>query len=140
MSNPLDFTKTAAVAQSIITSFYVTVGVVVYRYAGDFISSPALGTAGPLMKKICYGIAIPALLVSATMYVFPLELGRSTPADPFPLLPSTSSFCHMSGKYIFVRALRGTRHLTGNTAIHWIVWLGCVIFSTISAFLIAEGV
>ncbi|ORY88481.1 transmembrane amino acid transporter protein-domain-containing protein [Leucosporidium creatinivorum] len=116
MRRPLDFTKTAAVSQSIITAFYVTVGVVVYRYAGDYIASPALGTAGPLMKKICYGIALPALLISSTI------------------------FSHLSAKYLFVRALRGTRHLTANSATHWTVWLLTVLTSVVIAFVIAEGV
>lgn len=116
MKRPMEFTKTAAVAQSIITSTYLAIGVVVYYYVGDYIASPALGSAGPVMKKVCYGIAIPALLVSSTI------------------------FSHLSAKYLFVRLLRGTRHLTSNSATHWAVWLGTVFVSVLSAFLIAEGV
>ncbi|ORY88464.1 putative amino acid transporter [Leucosporidium creatinivorum] len=116
LKRPQDFIKTASVAQSVITSLYLTIGVVLYVYAGDHIASPALGTAGPMMKRICYGLGLPALLVSATL------------------------FSHFSAKYLFVRALRGSRHLTANSATHWLVWGSSVLASVVIAFLIAEGV
>lgn len=42
-------------------------GSVVYHYCGQYVSSPALGSAGPLLKKVAYGIAIPGLLVGAVL-------------------------------------------------------------------------
>jgi hypothetical protein len=45
-----------------------------------------------------------------------------------------------SSKYIFVRILRGSRHLTANTFIHWATWLGCTLTITISSYLIASGI
>lgn len=41
-------------------------------------ASPALGSAGPFLKKICYGLAIPALVIGAVMYVKP-DLSCATP-------------------------------------------------------------
>jgi hypothetical protein len=52
LKRPQDFIKTAAVAQGTLTSLYLTIGVVLYVYAGDHIASPALGTAGPLLKRV----------------------------------------------------------------------------------------
>lgn len=88
----------------------------VYYFCGDFIASPALGSAGPLMKKICYGLALPALFVSSII------------------------FTHLSGKYLFVRILKNSVHLTSNSVVHWAVWLGSVGTSALVAFVIAEGV
>lgn len=69
MRDPRDFTKSLIYCQTIMTAVYIAIGVVVYYYCGSFVASPALGSAGPLMKKVCYGIALPGLLVSTTMYI-----------------------------------------------------------------------
>lgn len=46
-------------------------------------------------------------------------------------------YSHLPAKWMFVRALRGSEHLTANTFKHWAVWLactgGCVLFSYIVA-------
>jgi hypothetical protein len=63
-----------------------------------YIDSPALGSAGPLMKRVCYGIVIPGLVIGAVLYI------------------------HIPAKYVFVRALRNTRHLTESTWQHWTAW------------------
>lgn len=40
---------------------YIVVAVVVYRYAGDKVSSPALGSGGKVVSKVAYGVAIPTV-------------------------------------------------------------------------------
>lgn len=88
MRNPADFPKTVYTTQSFVTAVYTVIGIVVYCassntafaiarglilscvsavYCGDYVASPALGSAGPLLKKVCYGIAIPALVVGAVL-------------------------------------------------------------------------
>lgn len=78
-----DYAKALFTCQGLVTLVYLVIGGVVYHYAGQYVSSPALGSAGPLLKKVCYGIAIPGLLVGAT-------LNTHTPA-----------------KYVLVRVLKG---------------------------------
>lgn len=67
MRNPHDYLKALIVSQSCVTCAYIAIGVVVYYYCGTYVASPALGSAGVVMKKICYGIAIPGLLVTAVL-------------------------------------------------------------------------
>jgi hypothetical protein len=43
------------------------VGIVVYYYCGSYVSNPALGSAGVLMKKVCYGLALPGILLSTVL-------------------------------------------------------------------------
>lgn len=69
MREPRHFTKSLIWCQSIMTATYITIGVVVYYYCGSYVASPALGSAGPLLKKVCYGIALLGLIVSTTMYI-----------------------------------------------------------------------
>lgn len=45
-----------------------------------------------------------------------------------------------SSKYLFVRILRGSTHLTGNSLVHWATWFGCTFAVTIAAYLIASGI
>lgn len=52
-----------------MTVIYLFVGVVVYYYCGSYVASPALGSAGALMKKISYGIALPGLVVTTGLFI-----------------------------------------------------------------------
>jgi hypothetical protein len=38
-----------------------------YYFCGSYVASPAIGSAGPLLKKVGYGIALPGLLGSAIL-------------------------------------------------------------------------
>ncbi|PLN76328.1 hypothetical protein BDW42DRAFT_188749 [Aspergillus taichungensis] len=42
-----------------ILAVYLTVGAIMYYYCGFYAATPALGSAGPLIKKISYGISLP---------------------------------------------------------------------------------
>ncbi|SGY39804.1 BQ5605_C003g02279 [Microbotryum silenes-dioicae] len=116
MRDPKDFPKTVLLCQGSITFVYLVVGIIVYAFCGDYVTSPALGSAGPVLKKVCYGLALPALIVGSVIYL------------------------HLSAKYIFVRLLRGGPHLVSNSAIHWITWLSLVLGCVTFAFFIAEAI
>ncbi|ORX33435.1 transmembrane amino acid transporter protein-domain-containing protein [Kockovaella imperatae] len=116
LTKPTDYSKSVILCQTFVTVVYCVIGGVTYHYTGKYIASPALGSAGPLLKKVCYGIAIPGLLVGS-------------------LLNS-----HLGSKFLFVRALGGTRHLSSNTKTHNIVWYGTVAANCVIAFVIAEAI
>ena len=61
LKNPKDFPKALALLQVSDITMYIVVAVVVYCYGGNDVASPALGAAGPVVKKIAYGIAIPTV-------------------------------------------------------------------------------
>ena len=62
------------------------VGIVVYRYCGSYVSNPALGSAGVLMKKVCYGLALPGVLLSTVLitHVRVLVMFREHGSFPVP--------------------------------------------------------
>ena len=79
MRNPREYPKALILCQSVMTTMYLVIGIVVYYYCGTFVASPALGSAGTLFKKVCYGIALPGLLVTTTLAIhvrslFPVPL------------------------------------------------------------------
>lgn len=79
--------------------FYVVVSTVVWRYCGQYIASPALGSAGAFYQIVCYGVAFPGLEAGAII------------------------FLHISAKYIFVRIYKNTKHLTQQSVLHWVGWM-----------------
>lgn len=46
----------------------------------------------------------------------------------------------MSSKYLFVRFLRGSKHLTSNSFTHWAVWLGCSFGVSLVAYILASAI
>lgn len=57
------------VVVSIVTASYLSFSLVVYRWCGQWVASPSLGSAGPVIKKVAYGIGLIGLLVSACLYL-----------------------------------------------------------------------
>ncbi|CAK9785103.1 unnamed protein product [Cutaneotrichosporon oleaginosum] len=116
MRDARDFNKSMFSAQLFVTVTYVVIGLVVYCFCGQYVSYPALGSAGPLMKRVSYGLAIPGLFVTLTIY------------------------SHLPAKYVFVRILRGSKHLTSNSLVHWATWLGCTFTCMATAYIIASAI
>ena len=69
MRDPRYYTRALLICQGTVVAVYITIGCVVYCYCGSYIASPALGSAGVLMKKVCYGFALPGLLVTTMLVV-----------------------------------------------------------------------
>ena len=69
MREPRHFSRSLVICQSVISAVYLIVGVVVYYYCGSYVASPALGSAGSLLKRISYGLAFPGLTVSTTLFI-----------------------------------------------------------------------
>ncbi|KAF4420089.1 hypothetical protein F53441_14401 [Fusarium austroafricanum] len=116
MKRPRDYNKAVYLCMGIVTASYLTFSLVVYKYCGQWVASPSLGSAGETIKKVAYGIGLTGLLVSACLYV------------------------HVAAKYLFVRLLRHSEHFQQNTVTHWAVWLGCTTFMSAVSFLIASGI
>ncbi|KAF5588027.1 neutral amino acid permease [Fusarium subglutinans] len=95
---------------------YIAIGCVVYYFCGSYVASPALGSAGVLIKRVSYVIALPGLIVT------------------------TMLACHLASKHVFVRILRGSKHLAANTFTHWASWTGCTFGITVVAYVIASGI
>lgn len=116
MREPKDYKKALLVCNALVFAMYISFAMVVYAWCGAYVANPALGSAGTLIKKVSYGIALPGLVVTGAIYQ------------------------HIAAKYLFVRILRNTRHLQSNTMIHWSVWLSCCIALGVVSFILAQAV
>ncbi|GAA5854743.1 hypothetical protein JCM8547_004054 [Rhodosporidiobolus lusitaniae] len=116
MKAPRLFRRAVLVAQPVVLCVFMVIGLVVYCKAGQYVASPALGTAGVLIKRICYGLALPGVYFTAMIYI------------------------HLPAKWMLVRILRGSKHLNHPTVTHWTVWLSCVFGCLIVAYLISQAI
>jgi hypothetical protein len=116
MKNPKEYRKALFACMSFVTVTYTVFSLVVYRYCGQWVTSPSLGSAGGVIKKAAYGIALFGLVISGCLYL------------------------HICAKYLFVRILRNTKHLQLNTVVHWSTWLGCVWGLAALGFVLSEAV
>ncbi|KAI0472924.1 transmembrane amino acid transporter protein-domain-containing protein [Xylariaceae sp. FL0804] len=116
MRRPRDYRKALLTCMGLVLAAYLAFSLVVYRWTGQWVANPSLGSAGGTVKKVAYGVGLVGLIVSGCVYQ------------------------HVAAKYLFVRVLRGTRHLQANTAVHWATWLGCAAGVGVVAFVVAEAV
>jgi hypothetical protein len=116
LKDPKDFPKALYLLQATDTSLYLVVAIVVYRYAGDDVTSPALGSAGTIVMKVSYGIALPTILIAGVIYG------------------------HVAAKYIYVRMFRGTRHMARKTLLSVGSWMIITLILWLVAFIIAESI
>ncbi|CAK3889074.1 related to neutral amino acid permease [Lecanosticta acicola] len=116
MRNPNDYRKALFLCMSLVTAAYLAFSLVVYRWCGQWVASPSLGSAGQTMKMVAYGVGLIGLIVSACLYL------------------------HVAAKYVFVRILRNSRHLQANTVVHWTTWLGCTFGLASLSFILAEAI
>jgi amino acid permease len=61
LRDPSEFPKALFMLQATDITMYLVVTIVVYRYAGVEVASPALGSASRVVVKVAYGIALPTV-------------------------------------------------------------------------------
>jgi hypothetical protein len=69
MRRPKDFNKALYTCMFIVNAAYLSFSLVVYRWCGEWVASPSLGSAGPTLKKAAYGVGLIGLIVSACLYL-----------------------------------------------------------------------
>lgn len=116
MKDQKKYVKSVLLGQGFVVFNYVAITVIIYAKVGQYVASPALGSAGPLFKKIGYGVAMPALFFSCFFQA------------------------HIAAKYALVRILRGTQHLQSNSIIHWGTWIGMMTIVIAVGLLVAGGI
>lgn len=67
MRDPQKYGVAVLACQVGVTVVYAVIGCVIYYYCGTYVSSPALGSAGGVIKTISYAFALPGLLVTMTI-------------------------------------------------------------------------
>ena len=95
MKRPQDYRKSLFLLQGVGTSIYLIVAIVIYRYVGERVTSPALSSISPLFRKLAFGCAIPTIVVGgvinghvATKYINMRLCGKPKPGTKTPVWAS----------------------------------------------------
>ncbi|RAK86392.1 putative amino acid transporter [Aspergillus costaricaensis CBS 115574] len=116
MEEPHTFPKSLAMLQIVDTAMYLITGLLIYRYVGRDVQSPALSSAGPLMRKVAYGLAIPTVIISGVV------------------------FGHVASKYVYVRMYRGSDRMHERSFVSVGFWVGIALIIWTIAWIIAESI
>ncbi|KAE8377561.1 amino acid transporter [Aspergillus bertholletiae] len=116
MEEPKDFTKALCLLQGFEIVLYIVAATVIYYYVGTGVASPALGSAGPVLKKVAYGVAIPTIIGAGVVNG------------------------HVGLKYIYVRIFRKSGRMAKRDFVSVGSWVGIGVTCWVIAWIIGEGI
>lgn len=110
-----DFPKavwTCTIAEVIVFSI---VGGVIYAYTGNqYVTTPAFGSLEDLYKKVSFSFMIPTILFLGCLYA------------------------SVTGRFVFFRLFKGSKHLTDHTVVGWVSWATILLVTWVLAFIISQ--
>ncbi|KAI1433193.1 transmembrane amino acid transporter protein-domain-containing protein [Xylaria sp. CBS 124048] len=116
MHTPTDFPKSVWVLGIIEIIIYTLTGALIYAFVGKDVQSPALLSAGPLISKIAFGIALPVIFISGSI--------------------NGTTAC----RYVHGRIYKNSVKRYINTPKGWISWIVIVAIDTVVGWVIAEAI
>ncbi|KAJ5287334.1 hypothetical protein N7478_003020 [Penicillium angulare] len=116
MHTPTDYVKSIHATGFIQTSLYTLIGALVYAFVGKDVQSPALLSAGPLMSRIAFGVALPVIFISGSINT------------------------NIAARYIHTSFYRNSVERYVNTKAGWISWVSTVTIITFLSWIVAEAI
>lgn len=116
LRDPKEFPKALLLQQSLDIILYLTASLVIYRYAGEGVTSPALSSNSKIVRKVAWGIALPTIVIAGVI------------------------FAHVTAKYVFIRMFAGTKHLHSRGWFATGTWIGIAAGLWTVAWIIAESI
>ena len=116
LHTPKDYVKSIWSLGLIEIFIYTLTGGLIYAFVGNSVSSPALLSAGSVVSRVAFGIALPVIFISGSI--------NST----------------VSARFILDRAFPNSPIKYVHSKAGWGVWLGLLILQTVIAFIVAEAV
>ncbi|KAE8342717.1 hypothetical protein BDV24DRAFT_173687 [Aspergillus arachidicola] len=116
LKDPKEYPKSLFLLQGIDVILYVVTAVVIYYYAGQDVTSPALGSASPVVRKVAYGIALPTIIIGGVVNG------------------------HVACKYVYVRLFRGSDRMHKKDLVATGSWVLLMLGLWIVAWVIAEAI
>lgn len=120
MRNPSrDFPQALACLEIFSITVYTVVAIAIYCLAGEYTTSPALGSASRVAAKAAYGVVLPAVFATAM------------------------SFGHTGTKYMYVvamRTMKATHQITDRSVKSWGTWIACVTVYWIVVWVLSNAI
>lgn len=116
MHTPRDYVKSIWALGLTEIVIYTLSGALIYAFVGQDVQSPALLSAGPLVSRIAFGVALPVIFISGSI--------NGT----------------VVGRYIHGRIYARSIVQYINTKMGWITWVALIAVITLLAWIIAEAI
>ena len=116
MHTPTDFKKSILTLGIFEIFLYTITGALVYAFVGADVRSPALLSAGPLVSKIVFGIAIPVIFISGSI--------------------NTT----VVARYLHQRIFKNSIIRYVNTPMGWATWIGLDAVITLFSWIVASAI
>ncbi|RKF54105.1 N amino acid transport system protein [Golovinomyces cichoracearum] len=116
MHTPKDYVKSIWVLGAIEIIIYTVTGAIVFVFVGTDVQSPALLSAGPVLSRVAFGLALPVIFISGSINIT------------------------VVGRYVHGRIYKDSPNRFINTKQGWISWLTMISVITLIAWIIAESV
>ncbi|EPS31441.1 hypothetical protein PDE_06396 [Penicillium oxalicum 114-2] len=114
MHTPTDFPKSIVSLGLAEIFIYTVTGALVYAFVGQDVQSPALLSAGHLLSRVAFGIALPVIFISGSINTVVL------------------------GRLIHGRIFKNSNIRFVNTKMGWTTWLALIVVLSILQFIVAE--
>ncbi|KKK16563.1 hypothetical protein P175DRAFT_0501861 [Aspergillus ochraceoroseus IBT 24754] len=114
MHTPKDYVKSIWALGLTEILIYTLTGALVYAFVGQDVQSPALLSAGTLMSRIAFGVALPVIFISGSINTV------------------------VAARIVHGRIFKKSNIRFINTKMGWITWLITIAAGTVIAFVIAE--
>ncbi|EGE06609.1 N amino acid transport system protein [Trichophyton mentagrophytes] len=116
LKEPAGYPKALYLLQGSNTTLYTVSAIVIYIYGGKDVASPALGSTGPILRKVAYGVAMPTIVIAGVING------------------------HVASKYLYVRIFRGTNKMSQRTFLSLGTWVAITVVLWVIAWIIAEAI
>ncbi|KAL2134690.1 hypothetical protein VTI74DRAFT_11094 [Chaetomium olivicolor] len=116
MHTPADYDKAIFTLGIFEIMLYTLTGSLIYVFVGPSVASPALLSAGPVVSKVAFGIAIPVIFISGSI--------------------NTTVVC----RYLHGRLFKNSIIRYVNTPMGWATWIGLDAVITLFAWIIASAI
>lgn len=114
MHTPADFVKSVWTLGAAEIIIYTVTGAVGYAFIGPGVQSPALLSAGTLLSRVAFGIALPVIFISGSINTV------------------------VCGRLVHGRIFKNSPTRFINTPMGWVTWVTAIVLGTVIAWILAE--
>lgn len=116
MHTPRDYVKSVCTLGAFQAFLYTVIGAVIYAFVGQSVQAPALLSAGPVVSRVAFGIALPVIFISGSINI------------------------SIGARYIHGNIYRHSLTRYVNSKRGWVTWVMLVAVCTAISWIVSEAI
>jgi hypothetical protein len=116
MHTPRHYVKSVCTLGAFQTFLYTVIGAVIYAFVGQAVQAPALLSAGPVVSRVAFGIALPVIFISGSINI------------------------SIGARYIHGNIYRDSLTRYVNSKRGWVTWVLLVAVCTAISWIVSEAI